>query len=192
MGSNRIARFVVLACAGAFVLPPLTLGQSQDPQLAANVEQALPQNVPVFRDPRTGAVWSPDEADQDDSPSERGFVPGGQSVLPGPPIELNPGIRLIGRVPIVTSASGALLEIDNPSIQTVPEGHWYVVFYLQNNSDSAFATEVACIFGNGDRTIARAVVFVPSVESGTRVAVYFTGPISTIFLDAMTCRVSSP
>lgn len=92
----------------------------------------------------------------------------------------------------MSGASVLLIEIDNPSIQTVPEGHWCVVFYLQNNSDSAFATEVACTFGNGDRTIARAVVFVPSVESGTRVAVYFTAPISTLFLDVMTCRVSPP
>jgi hypothetical protein len=192
MTSSRVIRFAALAFLSALLMPALVAGQPVESRRVASADQPLRPDPPVFRDPKTGTLWSPDTVNQDDrpEPSERG--PDGQPVFPGPPIELKPRIHLIGNVPVTAGPSVPLIEIDNPSIQTAPEDHWHVVFYLQNNSDSTLAAEVACTFGNEGRTVARAVVFVPTVKAGTRVAVYFAEPTTTLFLDAMTCQVSPP
>ena len=193
MSSSRAIHFVTLACAGVVLLGTVTAGQSRNAELAASADQPPPPALPVFRDPKTGTTWTPDAVGQDDEAAE---LPDrdsdGNPVFPTAPIELKPRLHPIGKVPGAANPSSPLVEMDSPSVQTAPDGHWYVVFYVQNNSDSTLATEVACIFGNRGRTVARAVIFVPAVEAGTRAALYFTGPTNTISPDSMTCEVSPP
>jgi hypothetical protein len=195
MHSRRLNGLIVLAFAsGICLVPHLAAGQLLRPQLAAAMEAPLSQDVPTFRDPKTGQIFTPYNVGQDGKPldpSDRAFDPGGQAVVPGPPIEIAPRISSVGKVPITAGPTVPLIEIDNLSIHTSPSGHWHVVFFLQNNSDSTLAAEVACTFQNGEKAVARAVVYVPPAAPGDRLAVFFTGPSTTVFLDKMTCQVTS-
>lgn len=184
-----------LIVAAAFVAGPATAQLSRSPVTAA-AQPAAP-DVPSFRDPKTGQVWTADNVGTSGgppptSPQDRAFNPNAQTVTIGQVYQQNAQVRIIGAVPIAAGPTVPLVEIDNPTLSVMPGGRWRVVMYLQNNSASTFAPSLDCRFTNSGNTVMASYVLIAPVAGGTRVGLVFYGPPSDIFVNSVSCSVLSP
>lgn len=192
------SRFLVLPliAATAFVAWPAMAQNERTPVTAT--AQPAGSDVPSFRDPKTGQVWTIDNVGQSGPPTtplppaDRAFNPQAQSVPAGQFYQQNALVRVVGTVPITAGPTVPLVELDNPSLSVQPGGRWRVVMYLQNNSASTFAPSLDCRFTNGGNPVMASYVLIAPVAGGSRVGLVFNGPQSDIFVDRVSCSVLSP
>ena len=189
-----IAKFFVLPLIAAvtFAAWPASAQLPRKPVTAA----AQPNSdVPSFRDPKTGQVWTPDNVGGGGPPTsaaDRAFNPSAQSVSIGQVFQQNAQVRIVGQVPITAGPTVPLVEIDNPTLSVQPGARWRVVMYLQNNSASTFAPSLDCRFTNAGNTVMASYILIAPVAGGNRVGLVFSGPPSDIFVNNVSCSVLSP
>ena len=190
-------RSLCVCAAVAFCLAPILSASAQlkRVQLVATSGPASVSEGPGFRDPLTGKVWTPDNVGEDGKPldpSDRAFDPGGQAVVVGKPSEQMPRIQRVGRVPVTAGPTVPLVEIDNLALKVNPGGRWRAVLYLQNNSASMLAVDIACAFTNEGKPVSETILHVPPVASGERLGLSVHGPASESYVDRVACNVMSP
>jgi len=184
-----------LVAATAFAAWPATAQLPRTPVSAA-AQPAAPAapGVPSFRDPKTGQVWTPNNVGGGGPPTtaaDRAFNPSAQTLTVGRIFRQNAQVTIVGQVPITAGPTVPLVEIDNPTL-SVPATRWQVVMYLQNNSASMFAPSLNCRFTNGGNLVLQSDVDIAPVAGGNRVGLLFFGPPSNIFIDNVSCSVTSP
>jgi hypothetical protein len=190
--TSRLFVLPLIAVAASITWP--ATAQLQRSPVTATAQPAAP-DVPSFRDPKTGQVWTPDNVGGGPSPTtpqDRAFNPNAQTVTVGQVIQQNAQMHVVGTVPITAGPTVPLVEIDNPTLGVQPGGRWRVVIYLQNNSASTFAPSLDCRFTNGGNTVMATNVLVSPVAGGNRVGLVFYGPQSDIFVNNVSCSVLSP
>ena len=182
-----------LVAATVFVTWPAA-AQAPRNSVTAAPEAAAP-GVPSFRDPKTGQVWTPDNVGGGGPPTtaaDRAFNPNAQSVSIGQVVQQTAQVRVVGQVPITAGPTVPLVEIDNPTLSVQPGARWRVVMYLQNNSASTFAPSLDCRFTNAGNTVMASNVLIAPVAGGNRVGLVFSGPLSSDFINNVSCSVLSP
>jgi hypothetical protein len=189
------SRFFVLPLIAAvsFAAWPASAQLPRKPVTAA--AQPASPDVPSFRDPKTGQVWTPDNVGGGGTPvtpQDRAFNPAGQAVVVGKVYEQNAQVRIVGRVPITAGPTVPLVDIDNPSLTVQPGARWRVVLYLQNNSASTLSPSLDCRFTNGGNPVMASYVLIAPVAGGDRVGLVFFGPPSDVYVDNVACSVLSP
>ncbi len=194
MGARLLA--LPLIAATAFVAGPAAAQLERTPVTAP--AQPTGADVPSFRDPKTGQVWTIDNVGRSGPPTgplppdDRAFDPNAQAAAVGQVYQQNAQVRVVGQVPVTAGPTVPLVEIDSPTLGVQPGGRWRVVMYLQNNSGSTFAPSLDCRFTNGGNPVMASYVLVAPVAGGTRVGLVFNGPRSDIFVDSVSCSVLSP
>ena len=169
---------------------------------ALGVSAALAQDMPQYRDSRTGKVWMPVLNEQydpqqeafvpDDDAVNRAFDPRNQNVrVPGVIVQ-HPRANLMGTVPITAGPSVPLMTLDLPSLQVIPARHWLTILYVTNNSGGTIDPVVGCRFTNQGHTVEATRIVVPPAGPGERLGVPVRGPRSDIFVDRVTCQLLSP
>lgn len=179
-----IASLVALAVAAA---------SAQTPR--SSVDMPASQNVPQFRDPKTGQVWTPLNVGLKSgppTPQDLAFDPLGQAVYVKGVVTQRPTIALIGSVPITAGPTVPIVEIDNASLSAVPGRRWQVVLYLQNNSANTVVPVITCRFTNSGKLVEETHALVPAVGAGVRVGMIVNGPKTDLFVDRANCSVKSP
>jgi hypothetical protein len=180
-----VAAVAFTACQVAAQQPRPTVTAAPDAQTAE----------PSFRDPKTGKVWTPENVGQDGKPvgpDDRAFNPAGQAVENQQVYQQQAKLQVVGTVPINTSPTVPLVEIDGPSLRVQPGARWRMVLYLQNNTASPLSPSLMCRFTNGGKLVLASYVTVPPVMGGQRVGLAFAGPPSWDFVDNASCNVISP
>jgi hypothetical protein len=166
------------------------------------VSAAVAQDMPQYRDSRTGKVWTPivnEQYDQqqeasvpDDDAINRAFDPRSQDVrVPGVIVQ-HPRANVMGTVPITAGPSVPLVTLDLPSLQVLPARHWLTILYVTNNSAGTIDAVVGCRFTNQGRTVEATRVVVPPAGPGERLGVAVRGPRYDIFVDRVACQLLSP
>ena len=181
-----VAVTVSVACPATAQLPRKPVTAAAQPATA---------DVPSFRDPKTGQVWTPDNVGggaPPTTPQDRAFNPNAQAVAIGQVYQQNAQVRVVGQVPITAGPTVPLVDIDDPTLSVQPGARWRVVMYLQNNSASTFASSLDCRFTNAGKTVLASYVLIAPVAGGNRVGLVFSGPPSDIYVDSVSCSVLSP
>ena len=124
--------------------------------LALGAVAAIAQDLPQFRDNRTGKLWTPEivneEASAPTSPNayvNRAFDPRAQNVMVEGVVVQHPRANLMGIVPITAGPSVPIATLDAPSLQVIPGRHWLSIVYVTNNSG---ATIEPVVVGSPRRT----------------------------------------
>ena len=160
---------------------------------------AIAQDLPQFRDSRTGKVWSPEivneEASAPTSPDayvNRAFDPRSQNAVVEGLVVQHPRANLMGVVPITAGPSVPIAVLDAPSLQVIPGRHWLSIVYVTNNSAATINPVVGCHFTNGGQRVEETRVVIPPAGPGERLGVPVRGPRYDIFVDRVTCELMSP
>lgn len=167
---------------------------------------ALAQDLPQYRDSRTGTLWTPvlnEQSEQQPPPPpqqvyvpdpsvDRAFDPRSQNArVPGVVVQ-HPRANLMGTVPITAGPSVPLMTMDLPSLQVIPQRHWLTILYVTNNSATTIDAVVGCRFTNQGRTVETTRVIVPPAGPGERLGLPVRGPQYNIFVDQVSCQLLSP
>jgi hypothetical protein len=164
---------------------------------ALGVSAAAAQDLPQYRDGRTGTVWQPNFQEQEasvpsDAPVNRAFDPSSQNVrVPGVVVQ-HPRANLMGTVPITAGPTVPPATLDVPSLQVIPARHWVSIIYVTNNTGITIDAVVSCTFANQGRTVEVTRVMVPPAGPGERLGVPVRGPRYDIFVDSVGCQLLSP
>jgi hypothetical protein len=160
---------------------------------------AMAQDLPQYRDNRTGSVWTPQWVNEDAAvPSSssasvnRAFNPNAQNVQVEGIVVQNPRAHLLGTVPITAGPTVPIATLDAPSLQIVPGRNWLSVLYLTNNSSTTVDAVADCHFTNGGRKVEDTRIVIPPAGPGERLGVAVRGPRYDIFVDRVTCQLMSP
>lgn len=158
---------------------------------------ATAQDLPQYRDSRTGNVWTPQWVNEDASaPSSasvnRAFNPNAQNVQVEGIVVQHPRAHLLGTVPITAGPTVPVATLDAPSLQVVPGRNWLSILYLTNNSSATVDAVVACHFTNGGRKVEDTRIVIPPAGPGERLGVAVRGPRYDIFVDRVTCQLIAP
>jgi hypothetical protein len=161
----------------------------------SSVDAAASSDVPEFRDPRTGQVWTPETVGQDGrpltGPDDKAFDPGAQSV-PTQAAEQRVRGRPVGTVPITAGPTVPIVAMDNPSLRVVPGQRWQAVLYLDNNSGNPVEPVIDCRFTNGSSIVMNTRALVQRTGAGVRQGLTIYGPRPNIVVDRVSCSVVSP
>src|SRR5476651_1646978 len=167
--------------------------------LALGAVAAIAQDLPQFRDNRTGKLWTPEivneEASAPTSPNayvNRAFDPRAQNVMVEGVVVQHPRANLMGIVPITAGPSVPIATLDAPSLQVIPGRHWLSIVYVTNNSGATIEPVVACHFANNGQKVEETRVVIPPAGPGERLGVPVHGPRYDIFVDRVTCELMSP
>jgi hypothetical protein len=180
-----LAAVAFTACQVAAQQPRPTVTAAPDAQ---NAE-------PSFRDPKTGKVWTPENVGEDGkpvAPQDRAFDPSGQAVENQQVYQQQAKVQVVGTVPVNTSPTVPLVDIDNPSLRVQAGLRWRMVLYLQNNTASPLSPSLMCRFTNGGQLVLASYITVPPVLGGQRVGLSFAGPPKSFYVDNASCSVISP
>ncbi len=159
---------------------------------------ALAQNVPQFRDSRTGKVWTPEITNEEASVSgpssyaDRAFDPHAQAVRVEGVVIQHPRANLMGTVPITAGPAVPIVTLDVPSLQVLPGRHWLSILYVTNNSASTIDAVVGCHFTNHGQRVEDTRVVVPPAGPGERLGVPVRGPSYDVFVDRVACELMAP
>jgi hypothetical protein len=165
---------------------------------ALGITAAGAQELPQYRDSRTGKVWTPvvpdpEEASMSDySGVNRAFDPNDQrGRVPGVVVQ-HPRANLMGTVPITAGPTVPVMVIDTPSLQVIPARHWVAIVYVTNNSASTIDSVVSCHFTNQGRTVESTRIVVPPAGPGERLGMAVRGPRFDVYVDQVACQLLSP
>ncbi len=164
---------------------------------ALGVGAASGQDLPQYRDSRTGTVWVPqmpteEAAAATTDSSYMAFDPRSQNVRVRGVVVQHPRANLMGTVPITAGPAVPLMTIDAPSLQVIAGRHWLSILYVTNNSAGTIDAVVGCRFANQDRTVEVVRVMVPPAGPGERLGVPVRGPAYDVFVDRITCNLLTP
>jgi hypothetical protein len=166
--------------------------------LTLGAVSALAQDVPQFRDSRTGQMWTPEinseeaYAPSSDASVNRAFDPRDQNVKVQGVVVEHPHAHLMGIVPITAGPTVPIAVLDAPSLQVIPGQHWLSIIYVTNNSATTVNATVACHFSNHGHRVEDAHIIVPPAGPGERLGLPVRGPRYDIFVDRVTCELLSP
>ncbi len=163
---------------------------------ALGVTAAAAQDLPQYRDSRTGKVWVPvlneDDSSMSDESVNRAFDPNSQRVrVPGTVVQ-HPRANLMGTVPMTAGPTVPLVTIDTPSLQVIPARHWVAILYVTNNTVGTVDAVVGCHFTNQGHTVENTRIIVPPAGPGERLGMAVRGPRYDIFVDQVACQLLSP
>jgi len=159
---------------------------------------AIAQDMPQFRDGRTGKVWTPNVIDEEASAPapnasvNQAFDPRAQNVKVEGVVVQHPRANLMGTVPITAGPAVPVVTLDAPSLQVIPGRHWLSIVYMTNNSAATIDAVVGCRFTNNGQTVEDTRVVIPPAGPGERLGVPVRGPRYDIFVDRVTCQLMSP
>jgi hypothetical protein len=158
---------------------------------------AAAQDMPQYRDSRTGKVWVPvlneqEEASLSDNSVNRAFDPSNQRIRVQGVVVQHPRANLMGTVPITAGPTVPLATLDAPSLQVIPARHWVTILYVTNNSGSTIDAVIGCHFTNQGRPVEDTRVMVPPAGPGERLGMAVRGPRYDVFVDQVTCQLLSP
>lgn len=175
----------------ALTVTSAALAQAQ----RSSVNAAASSGVPEFRDPKTGQVWTPETVGQDGrpltGPDDKAFDPSAQNV-PTKAAEQRVRGRPVGSVPITAGPTVPIVAMDNASLRVVPGQRWRAVLYLDNNSGNPVEPVIDCRFTNGANAVMNTRALVQQIGPGVRQGLAIYGPRSDVFVDRVSCNVTSP
>jgi hypothetical protein len=151
-----------------------------------------------FRDSRTGKVWMPDLAQENDAtsnpnnPANRAFDPKAQGTVVRGVVVQHPRAKLMGTVPFTAGPSVPIVQIDAPTLQAIPAKHWLTILYVTNNSANTVDVVLNCHFMNGPNMVEDVRVIVPPAGPGERLGIPVRGPQTDIFVDRSQCEIATP
>lgn len=150
-----------------------------------------------FRDPVTGKTWTPENVSKDGQPvpyEDRAFEPRDQTAGAAQIVVQRPQVRVLGTVPI-TSGAGTnvpIVRLEVSLLQADPGNRWRTILYVTNNSGAMIQPVVFCGFSNAGNVVEETRVNVAAAGPGERLGMAVRGPLTTIHVDRVDCRVLSP
>jgi hypothetical protein len=161
----------------------------------SSVNVAASTGAPEFKDPKTGQVWTPENVSQDGrpltGPDDKAFNPSAQNV-PAKTVEQRVRGRPVGTVPVTAGPTVPIVVMDNASLRAVPGQRWQAVLYLDNNSGKPVEPVIECRFTNGGNTVMDTRAMVQQTAPSVRQGLVIYGPRVDVFVDRVSCQVTSP